>query len=310
MGKKIKSFSMSPMSLGARVQFHQMTIKNIKAVTAVVLHIDALFPAYEKAVKDLVSVVNRQRAFVITRDLETADTRRGDAHSIIRTAIKNYRKSLIESKRRAAVRLYAKISGYLHIRNHERAKETAEVNGMLEALNTEESRADLETLGLTEDVEALAEANRVVEEMLEAKMKESSEHVKQSEKETKELIEAVNKLYAEIVEVVNAYAIIEPTEGMDTFIDDMNGLVKMFVRIAKTGTSGGSSTGDKEGEVDGSGSSDGTDAPNGSEDTDDSGESGNEGGSSSDTTPDSGETGGTTPPPTTGGGDDDEEIVG
>lgn len=54
------------------------------------------------------------------------------------------------------------------------------------------------------------------------------------------MIAKANTLYAEIIQIVNAYAIVQTTDTIDKFIDDLNGLVSLYARIAGASASGGS----------------------------------------------------------------------
>ena len=179
------------------------------------------------------------------------------------------------------------VAPYRGISNHEKRTQTREVAGLLAVLNKEEAMAHIATLNLTEEVTLLAEKNATFAAVYDEKLQEEVERLPQKDIDTEELRKQVDAKYAEIVQTVNAYAIVQPTEAIEAFIAQMNGLIS----LTKPSSGGSSGSGS---------SSSGTDAP-GTQPTDpDTG-----GGSSStdtDTTPDNEPTN-----PDTGGDDNPYE---
>ena len=121
-------------------------------------------------------------------------------------------------------------------------------------LAVEENKAAAATLGLTEVVAALQTANATFEESTAARTAEISGRIAQSDLSSGDALDAVNDLYKGIVQVVNAYAVVQPTDAVNTFIDSVNGVVEYYSRIAGSSASGGSAS---EGGNEGGGSSQG-----------------------------------------------------
>lgn len=111
---------------------------------------------------------------------------------------------------------------------------------MLAILALEENVAALQTLGLTEEVEALREANTAFEAAFLAKGLEMNAKSQLSDIDTKTLLNETNALYQEIVKIVNAYAIVDTNAGIREFIANVNGLVGIYSGIAGSSQSGGS----------------------------------------------------------------------
>ena len=143
-------------------------------------------------------------------------------------------------KQAAAMLLDPQLSPYRGIRNHEYTKQTAEIKGMLAILALEENMDALQTLGLTEEVEALREANTAFETAFLAKGVEMNAKSQLSDIDTKTLLNETNALYQEIVKIVNAYAIVDTNAGIREFIANVNGLVGIYSGIAGSSQSGGS----------------------------------------------------------------------
>lgn len=293
MANQVKTFRMSAMTVGATSLFHQRFINLYEKFAPAMPQIESKMPPYKEAVAILGSVVNRQRAFLSTVKLKEADVLRDNAGGIITNGTQLHLNSPIPTKREAAILAWAKLSPYRRIRNHSYAKQTAEVQGMLAVLREPEMAAAMELLGFAEEVEILSQANDTFLEALDLRVTEKGEQMEQSELKSKDLVDLANQLYEGIIQVINAYAILQPSEELMAFVKEANGLVGTFSDFSNTGTSGGSAEGGSEGdESDESDESDGTDEPDG---TDGSGES----------TPDEG---GITPPPSGGGGDDGEVV--
>ena len=149
-----------------------------------------------------------------------------------------YVTSPVATKKEAALLLKPQLSPYRGIRYHEYNKQTAEVRGMLGVLDAEDNAAAITTLGLTEEVEALREANNVFEEKYLEKAAEATSRIGQADIKSEEAVDNANALYQNIVQVVNAYAIVQPTEAINTFIGQVNGLISVFTQVV-----GGNSTG-------------------------------------------------------------------
>ena len=110
-------------------------------------------------------------------------------------------------------------------------------------------------------VAALQTANATFEESTAARTAEISGRMVQSDLSSGDALDAVNDLYKGIVQVVNAYAVVQPTDAVNTFIDSVNGVVEYYSRIAGSSASGGSASegGNEGGNEGGGGSQGGTD---------------------------------------------------
>ena len=164
--------------------------------------------------------------------MKRADRKRDNAAGTICAVTTAYKTSPVTEKQEAAEFLDPQLSPYRGIRNHEYTKQTAEIKGMLAILALEENVAALQTLGLTEEVEALREANTAFETTFLAKGVEMNAKSQLSDIDTKTLLNETSALYQEIVKIVNAYAIVDTNAGVREFITKVNGLVGMYPNIA------------------------------------------------------------------------------
>ena len=259
MRKKIKNFQLSRLTLGATSDFHDKVEKAIVEKTPAALHLEAVNPSYVAVNTDLQSVVNRETAYVATSYLKALDKRRDRFVGLLITVVKAHASNPIEARRDAATLLRAKLAPYVGIGNHEYAKQTAEVKGMLAKLALPEAAEAIATLSLEDEVEQLKAANEAFEEAFQGKISEAKARDPQSDLSSAELCARAAELYGEIVETVNAYALTQPSDEINDFIDDVNGIVRVYADIAEGSTSGGATTPTEPTDPSGSEGEDGND---------------------------------------------------
>ena len=232
------------MTVGACATFHTTTLKYITTTTPEILHIENKIEAYREKAKQLALLVNRKRAYRTTPEMREIDYVRDRASGTIQGALNSFCTSPVEEKRLLALRLSQDLAAYRGIRDHEYSKQTAEVTGMLRILDLEENKAAIARFGLTEEVEALRQANADFAEKFDERVLEVSAAKDASDIESKELMREVNAMYQDIAQVINAYAIVQPSDEIDEFITKMNGLVGAMADVAGTGSGTGSTEGE------------------------------------------------------------------
>lgn len=114
--------------------------------------------------------------------------------------------------------------------NNNKCKSTREVAGLLSVLSSQEAQAHLTTLALTEEVEALTLKNAQFDVAFNQKMQEEVERMPQTSINTDELRKQIDAKYSEIVQTVNAYAIVQPSEDINNFINQVNALLTLTKR--------------------------------------------------------------------------------
>ena len=222
---------MSRMTVGACANFHVTVEKHITLTTPEVLHVEDKIATYRKMVKMLESIVNRKRSFQTTPQVNATDKTRGRAIGSIKGVVNALRTSPVEERRLAAQLLYQDLLPYRGIARHELHKETSEVRSMLNVLDSDENKAAIQLLGLTQEVELLRKTNEELSEMFDKRYREVSRVLKQSDIDTKELKRDINNLYFDIAQVINAYAIVQPNDEINSFIDIINGLIGSMAAI-------------------------------------------------------------------------------
>lgn len=232
MANQISYFNVKYMTVGACANFHTTVVKYITATTPQILHIENKIEAYREKVRQLESIVNRQRAYTSTGKLKSSDAVRDNAGGVVTGVIHLYLNSPVKAKREAAELLDPQVSVYRNIRRHEYSKQTAEVRGFLRLLDLPENQAAIETLGLTDEVEALRTANADFETYFDERALEAGARKVESNMKSEDLIDDANELYQGIAQIVNAYAIVEPSDEINEFITKMNGLIAAVENLA------------------------------------------------------------------------------
>lgn len=239
MATQIRSFGMSQMTIGSCSDFHSKVLDFITTATPAALHIESKSAGYTASVETLSSIVNHQRAFIATESMKETDRTRDNASGVISNVVSAYLTTPVTEKCTAARLLSPQLSPYKGIRNHEYSKQMAEVKGMLVMLNLPDNKTAITTLGLTSEVEALQTANTFFEEAFLSKATEMSSRMTQSDIKSADAIAQANSLYVEIIQIINAYAIVQPSDEITTFITNINGLVGTYSRISGSGSGSG-----------------------------------------------------------------------
>lgn len=281
MANQINSMRFSSLTIGMHCDFHYQANGLMTATGADELHIAALLPGYTEKVGLESSIVRRQTAYVSTEQLNAIDQDRDHSLGVINQVVNAHLTNTIQEKCTAAKSLDAMMAPYKNISRHEKRAQTREVAGLLAVLAGEAATAHIATLHLTEEVAELRRYNAAFEAAQAGKLQEEVERLPQKDIETDELRKQVDAKYAEIIQTVNAYAIVQPTEAIESFIAQMNALIS----LTRPGTSSGSGSAD-------SGTSDG-----GTSDGEDNGSADSGGDTNPEPTPN--------PDPDTGGGGDD-----
>ena len=235
MAIQINPLALSQLKLALHNDFHNQVYNLITGATPEALHVEEKAPLYLAVINRENAIVKRQTTYVSTALLKEADRKRDRALGCLMNCIVAHRTSVISEKRDAALALDAMIAPYRGIGSHEYRTETREIAGLLAVLATDEAKAHIETLNLTEEVEALDMANAQFDSMMTQKQQEESSRTEQTSIDTTELRSEIDGIYSEIAQIVNAYAVIQTSEVIEQFITDVNAVITLVKRSASSG---------------------------------------------------------------------------
>ena len=228
MTNQVPTAPLTTLTVGAHCNFHTQVANLGTAMDPEALHIADVFTRYSQAVEVEASIVNRQTTFIATEEMKQADKMRDDMISVIKAVINAHQYTHIEAKKTAYNVLYAVFAPYRDIRTHEFSRQTAEV----EEFQKTENAAHVTTLALTQEVEKLAEANAIFSIEMQKKSMEMAARMPEKDIDTATARAECDRLYTEMVAIVNAYALIQPSETINNFVAQLTGIVETFRLIA------------------------------------------------------------------------------
>lgn len=243
MAKQIKSFGETQLTAGVRVSFHESVSKLIEKYTPAALHIETQVTVYLDKIEEAQELIRRPTAYASTQILRADDDLRDRVVGIVSSVIRAHVSSPFEAKAAAANTLSANIAPYKNIQRHQYQQETVEIDGLCRVLD--EYAEEVASLHLEEEVAALKEANESFKTKFEAKAEEEKSRQGNKEVDTYKKLGEVREAYDQIVQVVNAYAVVEPSDELAGFIDDVNARINLYANM-EGGTSSGEADTDKE----------------------------------------------------------------
>lgn len=231
---QINSAPLSQWPLGLHNDFHNQNNSLILATGAAKLYLDKLAPEYAELVAQENSVVKRQTAYVSTATLESLDEQRDHMVRILLGTVDYQVDSTIAAKASAARVLQALCAPYRNVARSDYRTQTREVNGLIALLSGEEEMAHLTTLNLTEELAEVVRLNALFDIAIQEKQGEAVERMPQTTLTTDELRKALDAKYAEIVQTVNAYAVVQPSAEIESYITNLNAVIMLVKQSAAT----------------------------------------------------------------------------
>lgn len=241
MMETIKTLAVTHLLLASHYEFHRSAEQLMRQATAEALHIETLLPRYKEAIGLEFEIISYNNLLTNTQLLRELDKIRGELLSRLTILIDAARYSPIEAEREAGQALRIILSPYRNIARNEYTKETGQLRGLSRDMNTPVAQRHLATLSLTAVERQLSQANIAFADAMQERIAtEAARPQNLIGYSTKDQRKAVDKLYKQIIEMVNAYALIAPTEEIAAFISRMNALIDQYKRVLKHLRPGGS----------------------------------------------------------------------
>lgn len=240
--QQIQSIPLSSLTVGAHLDFHRSVSGYIDEYTAAALHIENIAPQYQALVEQERAIVQRPTSQRYTAELAELDGRRDNAAGVVINLVKAHTTTLIADKRTAALELKAVLDPYSGVSKQAYQKESQMLDGMLVALALPENEAHVTKLGIADEVQSLADAQKAFADMYERSREDAAARMELESVDTRELRAQVDGLYQQVVMYVNAYAITTPSDELQGFIDKVNGAVYRARQEAGKSTTAASAT--------------------------------------------------------------------
>lgn len=192
--------------------------------TAVGLTADE-FDEFKALVDQLQDRINYTTASDRTTLLDTLDSQRDSVLTFLFSTINNSAKMPIEAQSAAGSALARITHPYTSIQSDQDQQETVKIKGMLKDLDTEEAKAHLATLNLTDAVAKLQEINDEYETQSAARARDR-EAARMSTESGTNLRKRLDPIFEAIRQITLAESIAKPTDVTAEFILGFNSAIR------------------------------------------------------------------------------------
>lgn len=232
---QIQSVSLTAPSLGAITKFYQSVGQALEKAGAETMGVTALATPFTQHVEDLALVQNKQRANNAGLLITDADQRRDAVISFLFRLFTLMKDSPVVREAEAAARLELLAKSYPNLSRTELARETVLIDGLLRDLATEARSADVETLDLASYIEALDSAQSDFKAADQAREAEILERAKVAGGQSSaDLRRTCTTEYKALVQMVNALALVQPSEEKTAFIGEVNSAIIHLEQVIAT----------------------------------------------------------------------------
>ena len=230
-------FPMTQLPVASHFGFHSDFYGFAAPLTELFEPIIPLIEEYRAALDVEERIYTRPAAMRNTPFLRKADHRRDRLLGVIQMSVRSHLANPIEERRDAALQLSALLSSYRGMAKRKYGASTAEYMGLIRTLREEENAAFVARLGLTEEVDALADAERQFEEIYFGDAtREALERAELRAIDTQETRRRVDRAYRSLTLYLGAMAIAAPSPRLQSVIDWHNGAAwKLRRAIANQG---------------------------------------------------------------------------
>lgn len=244
IAKQIGTMNKTRLSNAAHKNMNTEIYDRILAATTAALHLEDLAPGYKECIDREGECVNRITKSATTSQLVAKDGERDKSIRFIYSMNGSYQDCPDPALQSAAEVVDAVLGAYDKLYARAYAEETALIDGLLHDLAAPAVAAALKALGLETYVTRLKTLNDEYKELDASRTDEYTARVKT---DTAKARKATDETLELIIQRVNAYAVLKPTEVIDSFIDTVNQIFRKYKDLiaAKGGPSSSSKPDDK-----------------------------------------------------------------
>lgn len=232
---QISSVNLTAPTVGAVTHFYQSVSEALALADPEKLGIKPLADPFTAHVEQLALVQNKQRANSAGTDVTNADRRRDAIVSFLFRLFTLMKDSPTQAEAEAGARLELLAKSYPNLAYTEMSRETVLIDGLLRDLAADSRAADVLTLNLDTYIEALDSAQSDFKTADAARKAEELERAKVAGGQTSaELRRTCATEYKTLVQMVNALALVQPTEEKTAFIDQVNAAIIHLEQVIAT----------------------------------------------------------------------------
>ena len=224
MTQKMKRIALTRLSLGAHYTFHNMFRNLLELLKGVFAPLDAAIEGYTAALQTESRIVVRPTAQVATHRLKEADYRRDRLVGTIFMSVRAHLANPVDRRREAARRLQTALSPFRGLTRRGLYASATGYAHLVELLRSADWAADVATLGLEPEIDALDEANHAFSEAFQIKTNEMKTLVVLSDLRTTDVRLHTDAVYRDIARLLDSLAVVSPTDELTSVITEHNGL--------------------------------------------------------------------------------------
>lgn len=191
------------------------------------LGIEALYPAYKKAVDAEASVLNIVRGSTLTEELYEADMLRDTTFSGLLGTIRSALNHFDPAMRASAQKLSLLFDAYGYLPNKPYDQETASIVQLVSELE-DNYAADVSMLGLLSWVTELKNRNKTFDDL---KNQRYSEQAVKPQQNLKQARYETDNFYRAIVKKINALIEVNGAQAYAGFVNELNQRIENFKRL-------------------------------------------------------------------------------
>lgn len=183
---------------------------------------DEQIAAFDTDYALLVDLVNQSRISDETAQMLDVDKQRDDLVVYITSSVSQMAKSPLTAQRSAAQTVYNILKPYIGIYKSANQQETAQIEGLLADLIKPGIPELIQTLGLTDVIAALSEANTTYAELTAQRTNNKAATIQENSKAVRL---RMNSLYDNMTTIAFVQSVASPTDETATFVKNLNALI-------------------------------------------------------------------------------------
>lgn len=225
IAKQIGSMSKTHLSNAAHMNMNTEIYDRILSVTVQALKLESLVPGYKTCIDRESECVNRITKSATTEQLVAKDQERDATFQFITSMTASYTVCPDGTLQVHAKKVNAVLRAYSGAYSKSFIEETALIDGLLRDMETPELKAAEKALNLDPFFSRLKTQNEEYKALDTSRTDEYSSRVKT---DTSKARKATDQTLGLIIQRINALAVLEPTDAINSFIDTVNQIFRKY----------------------------------------------------------------------------------
>ena len=235
--KKITKFHLTKLLESASVEFHSLVLNVLLASGHFSQSIEQLLFQYQESIERQQLAGNKNPRLINTREINEKDKIRDQYLKRLFRLVKEFLKSPDENEKHAAEIIYDEIKRFDGIASYEKNKETGETRKLLIAVQRNDIWPSIGEIGLENLINQIAVANDEFDAAMHVRVEGEAKKITINTREQRKNTE---KIYLQVADIVNATALITPSDNVSKWIDEINSWINEYERTINHMRRGGS----------------------------------------------------------------------